>query len=118
MTVHRLSPSSINSSIESMILLRKVCYFVLAYVCAFVLAFLIPEQIDRQEYARAVVAYTRSPTQENKAVLVAQRRENDRLHLRDSAVLGVVLVVVGYGIWGGRRFIKRAHRPGKQYSAL
>jgi hypothetical protein len=86
-------------------------YLLVAYVCAVILAYLVPEQIDWREYARAVVAYTQNPTQENEVALRAERRVNDRIHLRDSAVLGLVLVAVGYGIWSGRRLVTRlAHR--------
>ena len=83
----------------------------MTYVCAFILTYLIPEQIDRRDYTRAVVAYTENSTQENEAALRAQRRVNERIHLRDTAVLSAVLVAVGFGIWSGRRFMTRlAHR--------
>jgi hypothetical protein len=92
---------------------RKVSFLLMTYVCAFILAYLMPEQIDRQEYARAVVAYTQNPTQENEAALKTERRINDRIHLRDSAVLGLAMVAVGYGIWSARRLVTRlAHRTG------
>src|SRR6266404_7224530 len=111
------SPSQISMKLlgcqqsHSMTVVRKAGYFLLAYFCAFILANLIPEQIDRREYAIAVDAYTRDPTPENEVALRAQRRENERLHLRDTAILGLVLVVVGYGIWGGSRLVIRlVHR--------
>src|ERR1700674_2036661 len=72
-----------------MTVVRKVCYLLLGYVCAFILAYLIPEQIDRRDDARAVVSYARDPTQENEAALRAERRENERVPLRDSAALGL-----------------------------
>ena len=85
----------------------------MTYVCAVVLAYSIPEQIDRPDYTRAVVAYTRNRTQENEATLRAQRRVNERTHLKDSAVLGLILVALGYGIWSGRRLMTRlTHRTG------
>ena len=90
-----------------MAVVRKACYFLLAYSCAFILANLIPEQIDRREYAIAVDAYTRGPTPENEVALRAQRRENELAHLRDTAMMGLVLVVLGYGILGGRRLMTR-----------
>jgi hypothetical protein len=94
-----------------MTVVRKAGYLLLAYFCAFILANLIPEQIDRREYAIAIDAYTRDPTPENEVALRAQRRENERLRLRDSAILSLVLVVVGYGIWGGSRLVIRlVHR--------
>lgn len=97
---------------------RRAGYLLLAYVCAFILAYLIPEEIDRQDYARAVDAYVRDPTQANQVALEAQRRENDRVHVRDSAVIGLLLVVVGSGIWGGIRLMKdRARRTDSQDSS-
>ena len=71
-------------------LVRNMRYLLMAYGCAFVLAYLIPEQIDRQDYTRAVVAYARNPTQENELGLRAERGVNERIHLRHSAVLGFV----------------------------
>src|SRR6266571_2000861 len=94
-------------------LVRNMRYLLMAYGCAFVLAYLIPEQIDRQDYTRAVVAYARNPTQENELGLRAERGVNERIHLRHSAVLGFVLVAIGYGIWSGRRLMTRlTHRTG------
>jgi ferric-dicitrate binding protein FerR (iron transport regulator) len=96
-----------------MSVVRKASYLFMAYVCAVILAYLIPEQIDRRDYARAVVAYTQNPTQGNEAALQAERRVNDRIHLRDSAAFGLVLVTLGYGIWSGRRLMTRLkHRTG------
>jgi hypothetical protein len=89
-----------------MTVVRKAGYFLLAYFCAFILANLIPEQVDRREYAIAVDAYTRDPTAENEVALRVQRRENVLAHLRDNAMIGFVLVVLGYGIWGGSRLVK------------
>lgn len=90
-----------------MVVARRAGYLLPAYVCAFILAYLIPEEIDRPDFARAVGAYVRNPTQGSQVALEAQRRENDRIHLRDSAAAGLVLLGVGYGIWGGRRLMKR-----------
>jgi len=96
-----------------MSMVRKTCYLLVMYVCAVILAYLIPEQIDRGDYARAVVAYTQNPTPENEAALGTERRVNDRIHLRDSAVFGLMLVAVGYGIWSGRGLVTRLmHRTG------
>lgn len=86
---------------------RRAGYLLTANACAFVLAYLIPEQIDRQDYTRAVVAYARNPTAENEATPRAQRRVNDRIHLIGSSVLGLILVAVGYGIWSRQRLITR-----------
>ena len=92
---------------------RKASCLLVAYVSAVILAYLVPEQIDRRDYTQAVVAYTRNPTQENEAALRAQRRVNERMHLRDSTVLGLILVAVGYGAWSGRRLVMRlTHRTG------
>ena len=92
-------------------LVRDMRYLLMAYGCPFVLAYLIPEQIDRREYAQAVVAYAQNPTQENEAGLRSERGANEHIHLRHSAVLGFVLVGIGYGIWSGRRLMTRlTHR--------
>jgi hypothetical protein len=92
---------------------RKVSFLLMTYVCAFILAYLMPEQIDRQDYARAVVAYTQNPTQENEAALRNQRQVNERIHLMNSAALSAVPVAVGFGIWSGRRLMTRlTHQAG------
>ncbi len=90
---------------------RRVSYLLVAYICAVILAYLVPEQNDRRDYARAVVAYTQNPTKETEVALRTQQRLNDRIHLRDSAVLGFVLVAVGYGIWSGRTLVTRLTHP-------
>ena len=77
---------------------RKVSYILVSYACAFFLAYIIPEHIDRRDFARAVDVYSRTPTPENEAAVEAQRRENEKTHLRDSSVVAVVLVAVGYGV--------------------
>ena len=90
---------------------RKVFLVLMTYVCALILTYLFPEQIDRRDYARAVAAYTENPTQEKEAALRSQRQMNERIHVMDSAALSAVLVATGFGIWGGRRFMRRlAHR--------
>ncbi len=62
-----------------MIVVRKASFLIMTYVCAFILTYLIPEQIDRRDYTRAVVAYTENSTQENEAALRAQRRVNESI---------------------------------------
>jgi hypothetical protein len=49
-----------------MTVVRKAGYFLLAYFCAVILVNLIPERVDRREYAIAVDAYTGDPTAENE----------------------------------------------------
>jgi hypothetical protein len=92
---------------------RKASYILLSCVFAFILAYLIPERIDRREFTQAVITYSRNPTPENAAALEAQRRANDRIHLEDSAAIGLVLILVAYGIWGLRKLAMRlASRTG------
>ncbi len=86
---------------------RKVSYLLATCLCAFILAYLFPEQIDRRDYTGAVAAYTENPTQENEAALRNQRQVNERIHLRDSAILGLGLAGLGCGIWRGHRFVIR-----------
>jgi len=89
---------------------------VLTSVCAFAVAYLVPEHIDRQQFSRTVMEYSRNPTPENAVALEAQRRENERIHLKDSAVIASGLLLIVYGIWGARvlrtRLIGRMNSPG------
>ena len=94
----------------NMTMARKASYLLLSCVFAFILAYFIPEHIDRQEFAQAVTTYSRNPTPENAAALEAQRRENERIHLRDSAIIGFALVLGTWGVLAVRRLIIDAYR--------
>jgi len=90
---------------------KKMSYFLVSYACAFLLAYIVPEHIDRRDFARVVDVYSHSQTPENMAALEAQRHENERVHLRDSSVVAVVLVAVGYGIRDAYILITEPHEP-------
>ena len=94
---------------------RKASYILLGCVFAFILAYLIPGQIDRREFTQAVITYSENPTPQNAAALEAQRRENERIHLKDSVIIGLVLIVLAYGVWHVRKLTARLiHRRGSR----
>jgi len=90
---------------------RKIAYLLLSYAFAFFLSYWMPQFVHRQDFDRAVDAYVRNPSAENMAALEVQQRENERIRLRDSGIAAAVLVVAGYGIWGGAKWMREHLRP-------
>jgi len=94
---------------------RKLSYILIPYVFAFVLAYLIPSFIHRREFDQVFTAYYKNPTSENESALRAQQRKNEFIHLGDSALGAIVLVVIGYSVYGlvrlTNRGLKRMRAP-------
>jgi hypothetical protein len=89
---------------------KKLLYLPVAYALAFALTYVIPSFIHRRNFDRAFFAWYKNPTPENTSALRIQQHKNDLIHLEDSAIAALVLLVVFCGIYGGLRL-------GKQYSA-
>ena len=79
---------------------KKVSYFVVPYVFAFVLIYVTPSFHHRRDFDRAFMAYYKEPTPENAAALRAQQHINENIDLEFAAVGALILVILGYGIYG------------------
>jgi hypothetical protein len=79
-----------------------------AYLVAFLLALLIPEHIHRRDFDRAIFTWVENRTAQNEAVLRSEQHKNEIIHLRDSAVVALLLVSAAYGIYRVVRFAKRS----------
>jgi len=94
---------------------RKIAYVLVSYACAFFLSFWMPQFVHRQDFDRAVDAYVRSPSAENRAALEVQRRENERIRLRDSSIAAILIVAIGYGLRGAYKSTRgRLSRSGPE----
>ncbi len=76
------------------------------YAIAFVLVYLIPEHIHRRDFDRAFFAWLKDRTPQNEAALRVEQRKNEIIHRSDSAVIALVLVALGSGIYVVIRFAK------------
>jgi hypothetical protein len=89
--------------------LAKIALRYLAlYAMALTLVFLIPEHIHRRDFDRALFIWMKNPTSQNEAALRAEQHENKIIHLQDSAVIALVVVVIAGGTYKIVRFVKRA----------
>jgi hypothetical protein len=79
---------------------RKVFRFLLIFLVAFIFVSLIPSFHHRRDFDRAFMAYYKEPTPENAAALRAQQRINENIDLEFAAVGALILVILGYGIYG------------------
>jgi hypothetical protein len=84
------------------ILLRSLAI----YAIAFILVYLIPEHIHRRDFDRAFSAWLKDRTSQNEAALRVEQRKNEIIKLTDSAVIALVLVALGSGIYLVIRFAK------------
>ena len=85
--------------------------FLAIYAIAFVLVSLIPEYIHRRDFDRAFSAWLKDRTPKNEAALRVEQRKNEIIHLLDSAVIALVLVALGSGIYRVIRFAKYKLKP-------
>jgi hypothetical protein len=79
--------------------------FLAIYAATFVLVYLIPEHIHRRDFDRAFSAWFHDRTPQNEAVLRSEQRKNDMIKLVDTAVIALVFVTLGSGIYYVRRFV-------------
>ena len=86
-----------------MLLLR----FLAAYFIAFVLVCLIPQHTHRGDFDKAFVTWLHDSTPQNEEALRVEQRKNEISMLAVSAVIALVHVALGAGIYFGIRFAGR-----------
>jgi hypothetical protein len=80
--------------------------FLAIYAAVFVLAYLIPEHIHRRDFDRAFFAWLHDRTPQNEAVLRSEQRKNEMIKFADTAVIALVFVTLGAGIYCIGRFVR------------
>jgi hypothetical protein len=90
-----------------MFAVKKASYFLVLYAFAFILINLTPSFHHRRDFDRAVSAYYKDPTPENAAELRAQRDINKDIDFKFAAVGALIIVTLGYGIYGVARLANR-----------
>jgi spermidine synthase len=76
------------------------------YVIAFVVAYAVPEDIHRGEFDKAVAAWSRDRSPQNKRALEDQRHKTQLIHITDSSIIAAVLVTLGYGDFYAIRYAR------------
>ena len=85
--------------------------FLVIYAIAFVLVYLIPEYIHRRDFDRAFETWLHDRTPQNEAALQVEQHKNEIIKLADSAVIALVFVALGSGIYFAIRFVgDKLHR--------
>jgi len=79
--------------------------FLAIYAATFVLVYLIPEHIHRRDFDRAFSALFHDRTPQNEAVLRSEQRKNEMIKLVDTAVIALVFVTLGSGMYYVGRFV-------------
>ena len=77
------------------------------YAIAFVLVYLIPEHMHRRGFDKVFMTWRHDPTPQNEEMLRVEQRKNEIIKLAGSAVVALVLVALGTGIYFGTRFAGR-----------
>ena len=92
-------------------LARRVIRWFGAYALILTFAFVTQLPLHRRDSDRAFSVYYKNPSPENEAALRAERRKNEIIQLKDSAIISFVLLVVGYGLYAGLRWVVRIRKP-------
>ena len=79
--------------------------FLAIYAATFVLVYLTPEQIHRRDFDRAFSAWFHDRTPQNEAVLRSEQRKHELIKLVDTAVIALVFVTLGSGMYYVGRFV-------------
>jgi len=87
---------------------KSLLRFLAMYAASFALVYLIPEQIHRRDFDRAFFTWWKNRTPENEAALRVEQRKNKIIHLIDSAVIAVFVVVFVGGTYKVVRLVRRA----------
>jgi len=82
---------------------KNVRYFFVPFVFAFVLIYFTPSFTHRRDFDHAFFVYYKDPTPENATALRVQQRINEYFQLGFAAVGALVLVSLGYGVYGAAR---------------
>jgi hypothetical protein len=67
--------------------------------------------VNRRDFDRAFSAWLKDRTPQNEAALRVEQRKNEIIHLLDSAVIALVLVAIGSGIYVVIRFARHKLKP-------
>lgn len=96
---------------------RKVLSrFLTIYAIVFVLVLcLIPEHLRRMDFDRAFFAWLRDRSPQNETALRGEERKNDLIQLGSHAVIALVFVTLGTGIYsvGHFCFAQNRHSTGE-----
>jgi hypothetical protein len=84
---------------------KTLLRFLAVYFIAFVLVYLIPQHTHRRAFDKAFVTFLRDPTPQNEEALRVEQRKNEMITV--SAVIALVPVALGAGIYFGIRFAGR-----------
>ena len=79
--------------------------FLAIYAATFVLVYLIPEHIHRRDFDRAFSAWVHDRTPQSEAVLRSEQHKNEMIKLVDTAVIALVFVTLGSGMYYVGRFV-------------
>src|SRR5260370_21575254 len=79
--------------------------FLAIYAATFVLVYLIPDYIHRRDFDRAFFAWFHDRTPQNEAVLRSEQRKNEMIKLVDTAVIALVFVTLGSGMYYLGRYV-------------
>ena len=82
--------------------------YLAAYALALILVFLIPEHIHRHDFDRAFFVWMKNRTPQNEAALRAEQHKNEMIHLRDSTLIALVVVLIACGTDRVVRSVRRA----------
>ena len=82
--------------------------YLAAYGLALILVFLIPEHIHRHDFHRAFFIWMKNRTPQNDAALRAEQHKNEMIHLRDSTLIALVVVLIACGTDKVARSVIRA----------
>lgn len=74
---------------------------------AFILVYLIPEHIHRRDFDRAFFTWFKDRTPQNEAALRAEQNKNGIIHLQDSAIIALAVLVIAGGAYKVVRFSRR-----------
>jgi len=82
--------------------------YLAAYAIVLILVFLMPEHINHRDFDRAFFIWMKDRTAQNEAALRTEQHKNEIIHLQDSAVIALVVVIIGSATYLILRFVKRS----------
>src|SRR6266403_3120159 len=110
-TNQALEPGPTQDILSTMPVRKFFLRFLAIYAAAFVLAYLIPEHIHRWDFDRAFSVWLHDRTPQNEAVLRSEQHKNEMIKFADTAVIALVFVTLGSGMYYVGRFVlHKVHR--------
>ena len=73
--------------------------FLSTIALAIAIGFAVPVDVDRHKYASAVAHYFKEPNEQNKAVLTAERAENQKIIRTTQMEAAAALFVLMNAVW-------------------